>query len=152
MISKDLEKKIIERLPYESSFKFVDNILDVNEDEITGTYTYTKENCFYKGHFKNNPVTPGIILVETMGQIGIVSHIIYLLKLYETNQHFYPLLINVQSDFFKRVYIEEIMKVHAKKVYYRKNLLRSNVEMINPKGEVVARSTGLLKFIFDNNK
>ncbi len=149
MIDKDLERKIIQRLPYGPSFKFVDNILDVNEDEITGTYTYTKEDCFYKGHFKDNPVTPGVILLETMGQIGIVSHIIYFLKLYETNQHFYPLLITEQSDFFKKVYIEEIMKVHAKKIYYRKNLLRSNIEMINPKGEIVARTTVLLKFIFN---
>ena len=35
---------------------------------------------FYKGHFKENPITPGVLLIETMAQIGVVCLGIYLLK------------------------------------------------------------------------
>jgi 3-hydroxyacyl-[acyl-carrier-protein] dehydratase len=34
---------------------------------------------FYKGHFEHHPVTPGVILTETMAQIGLVCLGIFIL-------------------------------------------------------------------------
>ena len=47
---------------------------------ITGNYTFKENAFFYEGHFKENPITPGVLLIETMAQIGVVCLGIYLLK------------------------------------------------------------------------
>ena len=57
-------KQIISLLPYQEPFLFVDQITNVSDTSITGNYTFKKEADFYKGHFKDNPITPGVILTE----------------------------------------------------------------------------------------
>ncbi len=61
---------IISKLPYKKPFLFVDEILQIDEDGCTGSYTFPEDSDFYKGHFKDHPVTPGVILTECMAQIG----------------------------------------------------------------------------------
>lgn len=71
-------KEIVTYLPYTDPFLFVDEILEVDDEKIVGVYTYKPSLDFYKGHFKDHPVTPGVILIETMAQIGLVCLGIYL--------------------------------------------------------------------------
>ena len=73
-------KNILKKLPYTKPFLFVDELLKVNENSAEGLYTFPVDSFFYKGHFKNNPVTPGVILTECMAQIGVVSLGIFLLQ------------------------------------------------------------------------
>ena len=73
-------KEIISRLPYSAPFLFVDELEVIDENGITGNYTFKPTEFFYQGHFKNLPITPGVILTETMAQIGLVCLGIYLLK------------------------------------------------------------------------
>ncbi len=65
-------EEILEKLPYSTPFLFVDDLVSVDENGVTGTFTFKEDLDFYKGHFKNNPITPGVILTETMAQIGLV--------------------------------------------------------------------------------
>jgi len=71
-------KQIIAKLPYRHPFLFVDEIIEVDDDGITGSYWFDPELDFYKGHFIDHPITPGVILTETMAQIGLVAFGIYL--------------------------------------------------------------------------
>src|SRR6187399_1349159 len=73
-------QEIIEKLPYTKPFLFVDEILNVNENGVEGTYYFNENLDFYKGHFIENPLTPGVILTEVMAQIGLVCLGIYLLN------------------------------------------------------------------------
>ena len=73
-------QEIISRLPYESPFLFVDELQEADENGIKGSYTFKNDEYFYQGHFKDNPITPGVILIETMAQIGLVSFGIFLVK------------------------------------------------------------------------
>jgi len=70
---------ILSKLPYSKPFLFVDKILEVDGNSITGEFTFSPDLDFYKGHFEGNPVTPGVILTECMAQIGVVCLGIYLL-------------------------------------------------------------------------
>jgi len=133
-------EEIIEKLPYQHPFLFVDEILEVDKNGISGSYTYDATHDFYKGHFKNNPVTPGVILIETMAQIGLVSFGIYLLS--QSGNALNDIKIALTSseiDFFKPVFPSEKVIVKSKKEYFRFNKLKCKVEMFNKNGELVCR-------------
>lgn len=133
-------EKIIAKLPYQHPFLFVDEILEVNENGIRGTYTFNADHDFYKGHFKNNPVTPGVILTETMAQIGVVSLGIYLLSESENpSDEIQIALTSSEIDFFKPVFPGEKVIVKSEKEYFRFNKLKCKVEMFNLNGELVCR-------------
>lgn len=57
-------------LPHREPFLFVDKLESVSAEEIVGTRVYTSAEPFFKGHFPQYPVVPGVILVETMAQCG----------------------------------------------------------------------------------
>jgi 3-hydroxyacyl-[acyl-carrier-protein] dehydratase len=57
-------------LPHRKPFLFVDEIVSADENGSVSTRTFTDEDFFFKGHFPQYPVVPGVILVETMAQAG----------------------------------------------------------------------------------
>ena len=135
-------------LPYQKPFLFVDGIDAISEDGIKGYYTFKKDETFYEGHFKNNPITPGVILTECMAQIGLVCLGIYLLK-DELTQSGNPqiALTSHQMDFYLPVLPREKVTVISEKEIFRFNKLRCNVKMMNAKGKLVARGkiAGMIK-------
>lgn len=148
MTSKD----IIALLPYQEPFLFVDDLTEISDEYITGYYTYREDAFFYKGHFKDRPVTPGVILAETMAQIGVVCLGIYMLRdhLEDQNQSQIALTSN-QIDFYLPVFPGERVKVISEKEYFRFNKLKCNVKLFNAINEMVCRGTisGMIK-IEDN--
>jgi len=124
---------------------FVDKITYVSKEEIEGHYTFKKDEYFYLGHFKDNPITPGVILTEVMAQIGLVCLGIYLFN-GELKKPQIALTSN-QIDFFLSVKPEEQVRVVSKKIYFRFNKLKCKVQMFNNNDELVSRGTisGMLK-------
>ncbi|MGB3142645.1 MAG: FabA/FabZ family ACP-dehydratase, partial [Maribacter sp.] len=78
-MSKKIVRWILDSLPYAEPFLFVDTLTTINEHGAEGTYRFPLDADFYKGHFKKNPVTPGVLLTECCAQIGLVCLGIYLL-------------------------------------------------------------------------
>ena len=117
-------KEIIAQLPYLQPFLFVDEIIEVSENGIVGSYTYKSTLDFYKGHFKNNPITPGVILIETMAQIGLVAFGIFLLSTStNTFNQVQIALTSSEIDFYKPVFPGEKVIVKSEKEYFRFNKL-----------------------------
>jgi 3-hydroxyacyl-[acyl-carrier-protein] dehydratase len=146
---------ILSKLPYKSSFRFVDNVLLLDENGVTGNYTLRKDSFFYEDHFAGSPVTPGVIITEIMAQIGLIVLGIYLIlnsheKIYlKENENIFPLLTSTEVSFFKMVLPGEKVTVISKKQYFRFNKLKCYIEMMNEAGELVARGmfSGIIKTI-----
>lgn len=138
MVSMEAQE-IISRLPYRKPFLFVDNLSECNENGVTGMYTYNPELDFYNGHFAGNPVTPGVILTETMAQIGVVCLGIYLLG--KVNPTFQIALTSAETEYLKPVFPAETVTVTSEKVYFRFGKLKCRVVMKNTEGEEVCRGT-----------
>jgi len=134
------KKEIIKLLPYQQPFLFVDTLDAVSENGVTGSYTFKEDEYFYKGHFKGDPITPGVILTEVMAQIGVVCLGIYLVK-DKFSATIYPkiALTSNEVDFFLPVYPKEKVTVISEKVYFRFNKLKCKVKLLNEKNELVCR-------------
>lgn len=132
-------KTILSKLPYQDPFLFVKSIDEVTEDYIKGSYTFKASSWFYKGHFKNNPITPGVILTECAAQIGLASFGLFLLSTQENVDLKEVKLAMTSTDveFLKPVLPDDKVVVEAKKMYFRFNKLKSSVKMYDMTGDVV---------------
>ena len=141
-------QNIIQLLPYQTPFLFVEELTSLSESGVEGFYTFKEDEYFYQGHFKDNPITPGVILTEVMAQIGVVCLGIYLLSeaISETKKPQIA-LSSSEVDFFLPVFPKERVKVISEKVYFRFNKLKCKVQLFNEKNELVCRGTisGMLK-------
>ncbi|TCN53046.1 hydroxymyristoyl-ACP dehydratase [Flavobacterium circumlabens] len=133
-------QNIIAQLPYTPPFLFVDELLHVDENGISGTYTFQEDLAFYKGHFKDNPVTPGVILTETMAQIGMVCLGIYLLG-NELKKDTVVAFTSADMQFLKPVYPNEKVTVSSKKLFFRFGKLKCEAIMKNEAGQEVCKGT-----------
>ena len=142
------KETIIQLLPYQAPFLFVEELTYISENRSEGYYTFKNDEYFYQGHFKDKPITPGVILTEVMAQIGVVCLGIYLLKnnFSEIKKPQIALTSN-QVDFFLPVKPKERVKVVSEKIYFRFNKLKCKVQLFNSKNELVCKGmiSGMLK-------
>lgn len=137
-------KTIISQLPYSQPFIFVDGLSEIDMEGVTGHYRFPEDSYFYQGHFKDKPVTPGVILTECMAQIGVVCFGIFLLSAEsDTEQESFKDIQMAMSstavDFYLPVFPGETVKVVSKKEYFRFNKLKCSTEMFNAEGKLVCR-------------
>jgi 3-hydroxyacyl-[acyl-carrier-protein] dehydratase len=144
--------EILNHLPYKSSFRFVDNILEVNEEGVIGEYTLKPDSFFYEDHFVGNPVTPGVIITEIMAQIGLVILGIFLLSQEKgdyknSDEATFPLFTSTEISFHKIVLPGEKVTVISKKQYFRFGKLKCYVEMHDSSNDVIAKGmfSGIVK-------
>ena len=68
--SFDIED-ILEFLPHRYPFLLVDRIVEFEKDRrIVGIKNVTINEPFFQGHFPGSPVMPGVLIIESMAQVG----------------------------------------------------------------------------------
>ena len=71
------QEEIKDLIPHRFPFLFVDKcqIIELGKKGISERY-FSENEYFFKGHFPNNPIVPGVIIVEAMAQTAgiVVSH------------------------------------------------------------------------------
>ena len=63
------KKEIIELLPHREPMLLIDELKDIKHLHSATAIMNVKKNAFYvDGHFPENPVLPGVLIVEAFGQ------------------------------------------------------------------------------------
>ena len=105
-------EEIMELIHHRKPFLFIDTceIIKLGEEGI-GNRIFLEDEYFFKGHFPNMPIVPGVILIESMAQTaGIVIS-----KKYENYNDKSVLFMSVsKAKFRKPVYPNEKISFHVK--------------------------------------
>jgi 3-hydroxyacyl-[acyl-carrier-protein] dehydratase len=136
-------QEVLDLVPQQAPFRFIDEIIRLDEEQIVGAYRFREDEYFYRGHFPGCPITPGVILIETMAQIGVVAYGMYLLA---CQRNVRPSQMKEPLGFFSLadgLEFKGIVKpgerviVKGKKIYMRKGALKVDTSMERENGEIV---------------
>ena len=70
-------KEVRKLLPHREPFLFIDEVIEVNNEFIVAKRFVSPDEDFFKGHFPNFPIMPGVLVLEAMAQSSALlgSHI-----------------------------------------------------------------------------
>ena len=142
MADRQLLQQTLDLIPHQPPFRFIDDILDADETAITATYRFREDESFYKGHFPENPITPGVILIETMAQTGVVAMGIYQLLTqgiltHEIKQITTLFAIADSVEFTGMVLPGEEVIISGEMMYLRKRNIKAKTHISRQNGEIV---------------
>ncbi|HQB91617.1 MAG TPA: beta-hydroxyacyl-ACP dehydratase [Smithellaceae bacterium] len=146
-VNEELKKEILSLVPQQAPFRFIDEIISLDEEKITGAYRFKEDEFFYLGHFPGRPITPGVILIETMAQIGATAFGIYLMACQKKMRpsemdKALSLFSSVDGVEFKGIVAPgERVIVKGNKNYFRKGVLKVETTMERENGEIVCWGT-----------
>ena len=60
--------EVRKRLPHREPFLFIDEVMEVNNEFIEAKRFISPNEDFFKGHFPNFPIMPGVLILEAMAQ------------------------------------------------------------------------------------
>jgi 3-hydroxyacyl-[acyl-carrier-protein] dehydratase len=136
---------ILKTVPQEPPFRFIEEIMELDGECITGAYRFRGDEYFYRGHFPGRPITPGVILIEAMAQTGVVAHGLYLslsrpgASVTEVKKLTTLLTYTEEAEFLGIVVPGERIIFRGRKVYFRQGSLKAAVTAEREDGEVVCR-------------
>ncbi len=133
-MDSNVRQQVLDLIPQQKPFRFVDDILELSESSIVSTYRFKPDEYFYNGHFPGNPITPGVILIETMAQAAVVCLAISRFiaqgvspKTLKTINTLFALADAI--EFYEIVKPGDRVIVRGELVYFRKGTLKSNVSL-----------------------
>ncbi|MDD5722333.1 MAG: beta-hydroxyacyl-ACP dehydratase [Syntrophales bacterium] len=139
-------RQVLQIVPQQHPFRFLDDILEMDGEHIIGAYRFRDDEYFYRGHFPGRPVTPGVVLIETMAQTGVVAFGIYLLMLQgmpsDRIRQMVTLFAMVDDCEFNGIVSPgERVIIKGGKLYFRRGNLKTKVSMERENGELVCSGT-----------
>ena len=132
--------EVLARIPQQEPFRFVDELVELSAERAVGRYRWRPDADFYRGHFPGNPVTPGVLLLESMAQCGVVP--IALFRFYAElgegeAEKFQTLFTDAQVDFSGVVRPGDLVQTESRVLFYRRRKLRVEATMTTADGKLV---------------
>lgn len=119
--------RIRELLPHRYPMQLVDKVISVDDIEIVGIKNVTSNEPFFTGHFPQEPVMPGVLIVEAMAQCGGLL-----------------VLNNVEEPERWSTYFMKIDNVKFRKKVVPGDTLIFKVKMVGPLRRGIATMAGLV--------
>jgi len=105
------KKQIKEIIPYNEPFLFVHQVDEITENSISGLYQTSKEDYYFKGHFVDFPIMPGVLVVEALAQL---STIFLRKKIGQNHKGYHFLAYDVRgAQFYKPIFPGDKIKLFA---------------------------------------
>jgi 3-hydroxyacyl-[acyl-carrier-protein] dehydratase len=118
-------EQVRELLPQREPFLFVNGPADVVPGvRVAAQATYPEDSSFYTGHFPGFPLTPGVIVIETMAQ---AASLMMLTTPRCSGQIVYFVGIR-EARFFKTVHPGAVLEVTGSVVSVRHGIVESSME------------------------
>lgn len=139
-----LSQSILEILPQTAPFRYLDRIVELDENHIVGEYRFKEDEFFYKGHFPGRPTTPGVILIEAMAQTSVVAFGIYLFAIeqgFQAATKHVSLFTDVEAEFMKEVPPGTRVVIKAEKIFWRRKKLRAKASLYLEDGTLAATAS-----------
>ena len=107
--------EILEYLPHRYPFLLVDRVTEVEKGKsIKGYKNISFNESFFQGHFPNNPIMPGVLIVEAMAQTAACMVSVTLGGDTDDKLVFFTTIDKVK--FRKPVRPGSVLKLHIEKV------------------------------------
>lgn len=89
-------------IPHRPPFLFVDSVISCDGTRILAERTWRPDEAFYMGHYPNNPITPGVLICESVFQSAAIL-LSDKLKNESGAEGKVPVLTRIQNAKFKRM-------------------------------------------------
>ncbi len=84
-------------LPHRPPFLFLDKIIEMGTDYVVGVKNVTINEAFFVGHFPDEPVMPGVLMIEALAQNGGILA----LSTLEDPQNYITLFVKIDNVKFR---------------------------------------------------
>ena len=127
-LSKKQIKKII---PYDEPFLWVDEVESISSNTIVGYKNTSKADPYFKGHFVDFPIMPGVLVAEGIAQTGTI---LLRQKLGSSHKQKHLLAYQIRSAFFyEPIFPGDKIKYEVKLIGFYGN------QVANMKGEAFVK-------------
>ena len=114
-------KRIMQMIPHRDPFLMVDEVVDlVTGESATGVKRVSAEEYYFKGHFPQRPIMPGVLIIETMAQTAALV-VVYTLGAAFEGKLVYFMSVE-EARFRKPVFPGDTLLVHVTKQRNRGNV------------------------------
>lgn len=146
LVSVDIQR-ILEMIPHRYPFLLIDKVVDIAEGEsATGIKNVTMNEPQFTGHFPQQPIMPGVLIVESMAQTAAILVVQTLGEDAEGKLVYFMSIDNAR--FRKPVVPGDVMHIHVTKKQSRGPVWKFESQ-VKVDGQVVAEAT-IAAMIRDN--
>jgi 3-hydroxyacyl-[acyl-carrier-protein] dehydratase len=135
--------EVLKLLPHQPPFRFVDRILESDEHHVVAEYTFRPDEFFYRGHFPGNPLTPAVILLETMAQAATAIPIqLFSLEVpVEELASFSAVLSDASFEVEVSVPPGATVRTRAEQIFWRRGKIKMRMDLSLADGTLAAHGT-----------
>lgn len=126
-------QQIKEILPHRYPFLLVDKVLEMNFEQasIVAQKNVSANEEFFNGHFPNQPIMPGVLIVEAMAQaVGILG-----VKIMRSDSHVFDqkklfILAGIDKVRIKKTVVPgDVLRIHASMGKMKRDICKSQAEV-----------------------